>query len=206
MKRMNAIAVLLIALAGPALAANTPVQLVQALTKAAHNGDVRGFLANMSVSSQLAFTDADATQAGLVEAQKKFQAALDERFGKGHQVQPPPPTDGRKAVLSRLVDIELVSVYQKTPNEAQLRLKTITKDTGGRLVTEENTFPAVKEGGEWKLELTELARGTKQAAAQRTSAYDGVTREIYAGVFKDRLSALIGLAKAERGQAGRAGK
>src|SRR5450631_427640 len=155
----------LVVLARPSVAANTPGKLVQELAQAAHNGDIKGFLANMSADTQLAMAGAEATESKLLQAQRDFLATLDERFGKWLQGQQPIIAD-RKTTLSRFVNIELIGVEQKTSNEARLRLKTITKGSGGRIATQEDTFPAVEERGQWKLELTDLTRGLTQTAAQ----------------------------------------
>lgn len=66
----------LVGFASPAVAANTPEVLVQELTQAAHNGDERGFLSNMSVETQRAMGDADAAGSKLTQAQKDLQAVL----------------------------------------------------------------------------------------------------------------------------------
>jgi hypothetical protein len=189
----------LVVLTSPAVAASTPGDLVQELTRAAHSSDIEGFLAAMSADTRHAMAEAEAARSTFVAAQKDFLAALDERFGVG-------PTGGgqspiaadRKTVLSRFVDIELIGVDQKTANEARLRLKTVTKGSGDRIVTEEDTFPAVEESGEWKLDLTGLTRGRIQIADQRAAAYKQVAQKVRAGAFKDRSSALIAFVKAQR--------
>lgn len=120
MKRLTAILVPLVAFASPAVAANTPEVLVQELAQAAHNGDERGFLSNMSVETQRAIANADAAGSKLTQAQKDLQAALDEHFGKaipGRSKQP--RITDRKTVLSRLLNIELMGVAHKTPTEAR---------------------------------------------------------------------------------------
>jgi len=190
----------LLVLATPATAASTPGELVQELVRAAHSGDEKAFLAAMTAGTRHAMTDAEAAGSKLKGAEKNFLAALDERFGVGQLGGGVrfPITD-RKAVLSRFVNIDLIGVEQKKPSEARLRLKTVTKISGDQVATEEDTFPAIKKSGQWKLDLTDLTQGIIQAAAQRTAAYEHVTQEIRSGAFKDRISALIGLAKALRG-------
>jgi hypothetical protein len=203
MKRLTVI-LPLVALASPAIAANTPEALVRELTQAAYNGDEKAFVANLTGDTQRAMAEVDATSSKLVEAKKNFQAALDERFGNS------PPGGGqqpgivdRKTVLSRLVNIELIGVEQKTPTEAELRLKTISKGSGDQTVTEEDTLPAVKEGDEWKLELADLTRRIIQGLDKGVTAYAQVAAEVRSGAFKDRLSAVLAVLKAQRSEAGR---
>lgn len=200
MMRITVLLASMVVLASPAVAASTPGELVQELTRATHNGDINGFLAAMSANTRRAMADAEATGSKVEEAQKDFLAALNERFGVG-------PLGGggqfripdRKTVLSQLVDIELIGVEQKTPNEAQLRLKIVTKGSDGdRIATEEATFSVVEENGEWKLDLTDFAPGIIRTAAQRAAAYGQVAQEVRSGAFKDRISALIALRKAQR--------
>ena len=62
MKRPTVILMALVALASPAAAANTPEALVQELTQAAHNGDEKAFLANMTGDTRRAMAEADATR------------------------------------------------------------------------------------------------------------------------------------------------
>ena len=183
MKCTIALTVLFMAAGAPVLAAGSPEQLVQALTQAARQGDVDGFLASMSTGTQKALTDAAATQTKLQEAQRSFQAALDERFGKSNRVKPPAPPD-RKSVLAKFVNLELLGAEPKGPNETRLRLKTSSKDLRGRVRTEENSFTAVKENGEWKLEWAEMAQGASHAAAGRAAAYERVTGQIRAAISK----------------------
>ena len=91
MQRLSIIWTSLVVLATPASAANTPEALVQELSQAAHNGDEKGFLANVSGDTQRALAEADATRPKLVDAQRDFQTALDEHFGKS----PPSPGSPR---------------------------------------------------------------------------------------------------------------
>ena len=184
----------------PAVAASTPQEAIHELTRAAHNGDVESFLAATSANTRRAMAEAEAAGSKLVLAQKDFSAALDERFGVGKLGGAARfPVADRKAVLSRFVEINLVRVEQKAPNKAELRLKTVTKTFGGRITTEEDTFPAVKENGAWKLDLADLTQGIIQRVARRTAAYEHVAEEVRSGAFKDRISVLIALAKAQRG-------
>src|SRR5262249_4314501 len=150
-------------------------------TQAAHNGDERGFLANMSGETQRAMANADAAGSKLIQAQNDFQTALDERFGQGEGRGEQPRIADRKTVLSRLVNIELIGVEQKTPTEARLRLKTISKGATDRTVTEEDALPAVKEGDEWKLELTDVTREMTQRLDKRAAAYAQVATEVRSG-------------------------
>src|SRR5262249_57222919 len=109
MKRLTAILVPLVAFASSAVAANTPEVLVQELAQAAHNGDERGVLSNMTVETKRAIADADAAGSKLTQAQGDLQAALDEHFGRGGLGRSKQPRIAdRKTVLSRLVDIELI--------------------------------------------------------------------------------------------------
>jgi hypothetical protein len=198
MMRIKVLLASLVVLTSPAVAASTPGELVQELTRAAHSSDIEGFLAAMSADTRHAMADAVAARSTLVAAQKDFLAALDERFGVGPTGGGQSPIADRKTVLSRFVDIELIGVEQKTANEARLRLKTITKGSGDRIVTKEDTFPAVEESGEWKLDLTDLTRGRILIADQRAAAYKQVAQEVRAGAFKDRSSALVAFVKAQR--------
>ena len=169
MKRTIAVPILLLVGALPALAAGSPQQLVEVLAQAAREGDVEKFIAHMSQSSQRALDETEATRKRLQESHKNFEASLDEQFGAGHRVRPPTPPD-RRAILSRLVGLELMSAEEIGPNEARLRLKTTSKDPRGRVRTEENALKAVKEGGQWKLEWADVARAAGHASATRASA------------------------------------
>jgi hypothetical protein len=198
--RLHLLLVSFVVLASPAVAASTPRELIQELTRAAHDGDVKGFLAAMSANTRRAMAEAEAAGSKLALAQKDFSAALDERFGVGQLGGAARfPIADRKAVLSRFVEIDLAGVEQKTRNKARLRLKTAAKNFGGQTATEEDTFPAVKENGQWKLDLTDLTQEKIHTAVQRAAAYEHVAGEIRSGAFKDRISALIALAKDQRG-------
>src|SRR5262245_45978083 len=76
MKRLTAILVPLVAFASSAVAANTPEVLVQELAQAAHNGDERGFLSNMSVETQRAMADADAAGRSSPRRKRIFRPLL----------------------------------------------------------------------------------------------------------------------------------
>jgi hypothetical protein len=223
MQRTGPVVAILIALAVSANAAE-PAQLVAALAQAVHNRDVAGFIAHTSVASRRALAEAQVTQARLRRAQLGYQAALDQRFGKGHAFPPPAPPD-RAAILSRVVNLAFVSVQLRTPTLALLHLRTSARvppgsappgstprgsAPGAPTVEEDDTLPAVREGGQgrrqWKLDLTGLARSATLSAASEASAYERITREIRAGMFKDRVAALIALLQAERGEAAEAGK
>jgi hypothetical protein len=223
MQRTGPVVAILIALAVSANAAE-PAQLVAALAQAVHNRDVAGFIAHTSVASRRPLAEAQVTQARLRRAQLGYQAALDQRFGKGHAFPPPAPPD-RAAILSRVVNLAFVSVQLRTPTLALLHLRTSARvppgsappgsaprgsAPGAPTVEEDDTLPEVREGGQgrrqWKLDLTGLARSATLSAASEASAYERITREIRAGMFKDRVAALIALLQAERGEAAEAGK
>jgi hypothetical protein len=223
MQRTGPVVAILIALAVSANAAE-PAQLVAALAQAVHNRDVAGFIAHTSVASRRPLAEAQVTQARLRRAQLRYQAALDQRFGKGHAFPPPAPPD-RAAILSRVVNLAFVSVQLRTPTLALLHLRTSARvppgsappgsaprgsAPGAPTVEEDDTLPEVREGGQgrrqWKLDLTGLARSATLSAASEASAYERITREIRAGMFKDRVAALIALLQAERGEAAEAGK
>jgi len=204
MKRLTAILVPLVAFASSAVAANTPEVLVQELAQAAHNGDERGFLSNMSVETQRAMADADAAGSKLTQAQKDVQAALDEHFGTGVPCRSEQPRIAdRKTVLSRLVNIELIGVEHKTPTEARLRLKTTSKGGGDQTTSEEDTLPAVKEGDDWKLELTDVTQAITEMLDKRAALYSQVATGVRSGAFKDRISAMLALAETQRGAGGK---
>jgi hypothetical protein len=205
MRKTIATAVMIAATAAQGFTAGTPQQLVQALRETARKGDIEGFLSNLSDATQQALKDADAAKRRLSQAQNTFEHALDERFGQGPPSRvhgPPDAEDGLKAVLARVVDLELLRAESKSPDEMQLQIKTSFKDFAGRVITEQDTFVAVKEGDEWKLVLTSLAEGARQIVEKRTAALDQVTEQVQAGAFKDRTSALTALFKLERGQPG----
>jgi hypothetical protein len=195
--RIYVILALSVALVSPAIAASTPGELIQELAQAAHNKDVNSFLANMSADTQRAMADADAASLKLSQAQRDFLTALNEHFGEGLRDRPQPMPIviiDRKTTLSRCVNVELINVEQKTPTEAQLRLKTTSKISGSRTATErttteEGTISAVVESGEWKLELTDLTRGQIRAAVRQTAAITQAAQEVRSGLFKDRNSA-----------------
>jgi len=200
MMRIHVLLASLVALTSPIVAASTPGELVQELSQTAHDSDQKGFLAAMSASTRRAMAEAEAMGSKLTLAQKDFSTALDESFGIGLLGGAARfPIADRKAVLARFVAIDLVGVEQKSPKEARLRLKTITKNFGDQTATEEDTFTAVKENGEWKLDLSDLTHGIMRTAVQRAAAYKHVAEEVRSGAFKDRISALIALAKAQRG-------
>jgi hypothetical protein len=192
MMRVYVILAALVAFLSPASAASTPGELIQKLAQAAHNNDVSSFLAEMSTDTRRAMADADAAASKLRQAQMDFLTALDERFGEGLRSRPqlmPIVIVDRKTTLSRLVSAELVNVEQKTPTEAQLRLKSTSKVSESRTATEEDTISAVVENGEWKLELTDLTRGQIRAAVRQTAAIGQAAQEVRSGLFKDRNSA-----------------
>jgi hypothetical protein len=203
------IAVVSAATAAQAFAASTPQQLVQALVETARKGDTEGFLSNLSSATQQALKDSEAAQDKLSQAQKTFEHSLDEHFGEGPPLQRHGPSDsegGLKAVLARLVNLELLGAESKPPDQMELRIKTSSKNFAGRVMTEEGTFMAVKEGDEWKLVLTGIADGARQVAEKRAMALDQVTKQVLDGAFEDRISALTALFKLERGQPGDAPK
>jgi hypothetical protein len=203
------IAVMSAATAAQAFAASTPQQLVQALMETARKVDTEGFLSNLSSATRQALKDSEAAQDKLSQAQKTFEHSLDEHFGEGPPLQrhgAPDSEGGLKAVLARLVNLELLGAESKPPDQLELRIKTSSKNFAGRVMTEEGTFMAVKEGDEWKLVLTGIAESARQDAEKRTMALDQVTKQVQDGAFKDRISALTALLKLERGQAGEAPK
>ena len=100
----------------------------------------------------------------------------------------------------------MIGVEQKTPTDAQLRLKTISKASGDQTATEEDALRAVKEGDEWKLELADLTRAMIQRLNKRVAAYTQVTAAVRSGEFKDRFSAVLALLQAQTNQAGSTGK
>ena len=200
MQRINltiAVPLALIAVALSARAASTPQQLIEALVQSAHQGDLESFLANTTARSQRALADAQAARKKLTAAQKGFLDALDERFGKSHRVEPAPPD--RKAVLSRLAKLELLSVQPKGPNEALLKVKTTSTMRRAQVITDVRTFSAIREGGgQWKLDLVEMIKEGTRSVGARTSTYELVTQQIRAGSFKDRISAVVAAANAQR--------
>lgn len=152
MMRIHVLLASLVALTSPAVAASTPGELVQELSRTAHDSDQKGFLAAMSASTRRAMAEAEAMGSKLTLAQKDFSTALDESFGIGLLGGAARfPIADRKAVLARFVAIDLVGVEQKTPKEARLRLKTITKNFGDQTATEEDTFTPSKKTarGNW---------------------------------------------------------
>jgi hypothetical protein len=203
--RMFVILALAVALVRPAVAASTPNELVQELNRAAQ-GDFDGFIAAMSVDTRHAMADTEAVELKLSDAQKDFALALDRRFGanplgSGGRVV----TTDRKALLSRFVNIELIGAEEQSANRVQLHLKTVTRGFRDRIVTEENILPAVNENGEWKLDLTGVARSIIQTATQRAAIYRQITQDIRSNTYKDRIAALIALTKAQRSAPGRRG-
>jgi hypothetical protein len=77
-------------------------------------------------------------------------------------------------------------------------VRTLSKDFKGREVAEEDTFTAVREQGRWKLELANLARGALHITMAQTAAFNKITQQVRAGVFKDDISAMIAAANARR--------
>jgi hypothetical protein len=198
MQRTGAIVVVLLTLAGPVHAADeTPAQLVAALVQAAHNRDPAGFTAHLSLASKRALADAETARARQVRAQLGYQAALDERFGKGHAFPPPGPAD-RAALLSGMVQLDLIGVQTQTPTRALLQLRTTAGGPGDRNVAETDTLPAVREAGSWRLDLSGFARSVALLAAGDVSAYERTTHAIQAGTVKDRVAAVVALLQAER--------
>jgi hypothetical protein len=191
-------------LAGPSLAAApgaaTPRQLVENLARAAQQGDVDAFVADSSRASQRALAHAVSAQARLGKAWMDFQSALDERFGRGNRATLPSPD--REAIFSQLVDLELLSLRHKTPEEALVRVRASIKTLRDGMKTEDVTLPAVKEGGQWKFVLTGLANSIAETAAARASSIDQATQQIREGMFKTRAAALVALAKANTIPAG----
>ena len=158
----------------------------------------------MSVETQRAMADADAAGSKVTQAQKDLEAALDEHFGKGVSGRGEQPRIAdRKTVLSRLVNIKLIGVEQKTPTEARLRLRTTSKDGEDQTATEEDTLPTVKEGDDWKLELTDVTRLITEMLDKRAALYTQVATGVRSGAFKDRISAVSALAMAQTGAGGK---
>ena len=92
---------------------------------------------------------------------------------------------------------------QKTPTEAWLRLKTTSKGGGDQTATEEDTLPAVKDGDDWKLELTDVTQVITEMLDKRAALYSQVATGVRSGAFKDRISAMLALAEAQRGAGGK---
>ena len=177
-------------------AADNPEQLLRALTDAARKGDQAAFLSNLSNASRRSLTQADAVAEQLYNAQTGFRAALNERFGAGTVLTPVARSD-RKIALARLVDLTLVSSHP-APNGFELRVKTSTKGSGDRVLTEENTFTAVREGGQLKLDISKVVDGTSAFVQKQVAALGQLTKQVRDGAFRDRNSAMIALAKAQR--------
>jgi hypothetical protein len=192
----------LVLFAIPAIAASTPQQLIETLAQSAHRGNVEEFFANTTEASRHALADAQAAGTKMAEAKQRYLDALDARFGKAYRSKNPAP-GGLSTPLSRIVKLELVSVQPKGPNQALLEVKTDSTTGRGQVISRTNTFTAVKEGGQWRLDLTPWIKEGIRSAAARTSAYEGIIRQVLAGEFKDRLSAVMASAKAQT-QAGRA--
>jgi hypothetical protein len=101
------------------------------------------------------------------------------------------------------VTIELIGVEHKTPTEARLRLKTTSKGGGDQTTREVDMLPAVKEGDDWKLELTDVTRAITEMLHKRAALYSQVATGVRSGAFKDRISAMLALAEAQRGAGGK---
>jgi hypothetical protein len=198
MKRVIAGGWLLFALAAPALAENSPEDLLRRLTQTAAQGDARGFLSNLSNASQREFANLQTAKTEFSRAQQSFAAALDQRFGGGHQPVRIVGDQDLTSVLARLRDIELLSTRQLGPNKIQLRVRTLSKGFKGREVVEEDTFTAVREQGRWELELANLAQGARQITTGQTAAFNAVIQQVRAGTYKDDISAMIAAANARR--------
>lgn len=194
-------AVGLIVIATAASAADTPQQLLLRLTQAAHNRDLQGFVANLSAPSRAELARETAAGNELSQARARFEAALDAHFGGGRPPSFPPPD--RASVLARFVSLELLNLREQGLNRAQLEIRTLSRDHKGRQVSEEDSFAAVRERGQWRLDLLSLLRGSRQITAARTAVFSEATKEVYQGTSKDRLSAMIAVAEGERGIIGR---
>jgi hypothetical protein len=193
----------ILASASPAVAEDSPADLVRDLARAARDGDEASFLAELSSGTRRAMADAGTAQSKLGEALAQYSTALNEKFGSGRLggAQRFPGSD-RGTALSRFIDITLTSVDQKAPRQAVLHIRTVTKGPGGQTAVQEDIFPAVEENAEWKLDLTALMRGITLADTQRAAAYRHVAQQIRSGVFKSRVSAQTALLKARRGNTG----
>jgi hypothetical protein len=79
MMRIHVFLASLVALTSPAVAASTPGELVQELSRTAHDSDQKGFLAAMSASTRRVMAEAEAMGSKLTPAQKDFSTALGPR-------------------------------------------------------------------------------------------------------------------------------
>lgn len=198
MNRVIAGGLLLFAFVAPSLAENSPEDLLRRLTQTAQQGDTRGFVSNLSSASQREFANLQTAKTEFSRAQQSFAAALDQRFGSGHQPVRIVGDQDLTSVLARLRNLELLSTRQQGPNKIQLTVRTLSKDFKGREVVEEETFTAVREQGRWKLELANLAQGARQITTAQTAAVNAVVQQVRVGVFKDDISAMIAAANARR--------
>lgn len=197
-KRTARSAALAVLLLGPVIVsagapAETPEQLIRHLAGAAQRGDVEDFLSGLTADSRKALKESLANQASLHQARDEFQKALDERFGRGAGTLEEPP-EGLRAAIGPLAAAEFVGQKKRADGSVEVRVKTATPTGGGQATGREGTLVARQEGGAWVLELGFPADGGK-AAARKTAA-DQITRDVRAGKYHDRLSAMIALADA----------
>ncbi len=187
--------------AAPAVAQSNPADLAPALADAAHAGDLRAFLDLTSSGTRRALAGAEAAQARLADARRSFYAAIAERFGTGQQGQDATPavTDGR-AALSRFGEITLAGAAWTGPGRAVLQLRTTTKDPDGRTATGVFRFPAVRESGRWKLDLTGVLQSRIHANQRLASIYRQVTASVRSGTFRTRGGVDVALLRAWRGR------
>ena len=174
----------------PVLAASTPEDLVHELNQAVHAGNLDAYRAALSAKTRRAMKEADAAGSSLDLAQRNYSDALNERFGSG-------PVGGgspfHMSPLSRYGSISLVSVQQRSQRGALLRLRIITRGRGQHPSTDDHTFPAVVEVGQWKLDLTGITRSIIRTEMKWQAAYERVTQQIRAGAFTNQVAAFVAL-------------
>jgi len=186
---------LLLVLASPAHAsgpAQTPEQLIQQMDAAAKEGDANGFVSYLTTDAQKTVQESVASQASLRAAQESFQAALDERFGKGAPIVTSPPMD-LKTAISRISSFELLDKKPGPAGTVYLRVQTSLKTPQGKTVVREDAFVAGREGGSWKLDLNP---GPSLDAKAEVAAVNRTTAALRNGEFTDRSAALLGLGQA----------
>ncbi len=169
--------------------AGTPAGLVEAQLAAARRQDVDRFLAGLTSSSRQALTEAVARRAALVESQRYFRAALDQKFGEGPVMLVELPEEIRTA-LSRLAAAEVLGQTKNADGTMGLRVRTSIKGTDGKIVVRDEVLVTRQENGAWKLVLG-FADG--RVATQANAVTRRMAERVRNGEFTDRVAAMIAL-------------
>jgi hypothetical protein len=186
-------AVLLFSVAsGYAAPAQTPEQLIENLVAAARQGDLAAYVSQLDARSRRAVSEAKEERTKLRLDFEKYQRALDEQFGGGGPTIGPVAQDGLKTGLGRLINAQIIGQNGRK-DVSEMRVRSTFRSDDGRPVSREDKLVAHRERDGWKLALDVPRSGR---SAELHAAIEEVTRNIRAGEYRDRQTAMVALANA----------